>query len=273
MGDTLAICYRSEIDRQTTDKLGDIETFEVEKKAKSNLLDEELTVLKVRHTARLSELQSQIKIIETEEQIQSNIKQLIGERQSNEPTLNTLKAAKIAAIEDEIRQIERQNKEQQSQIEAQRTANQWVINTKVAHVKKEMSMLKKERERLILLSPINGFVENVSIVKNEMTPQYKELFKLNPKTSNRIRGFIHESANVVYTLGDTVKLTSAARPTVISKGVLIGSSPQLVELPTRLRKVPELRTWGREIYIKIPDTTQFFIGEKIVIAMTMPLRH
>jgi multidrug resistance efflux pump len=267
VGDTLAICFRSEIDKQSMNKLGEIETFQVENSAKNSLLDKDLEVLKVRHTARLADLQSQINLIQTEENIQANIKELIGEKSNNQLPSNSLKTAKIAAIEDEIRQMEHQFQEQCSQIETQRTAQKWVSNTKIAQVKKEMSLLKHERERLILLSPINGFVENVSIVKNEIIPQYKELFKLNPKSSNRIRGFIHETANVVYALGDTVKLTSSARPNVVSKGILIGSNPQLVELPTRLRKVPELRTWGREIFIQIPDTTHFFIGEKIVIAV------
>jgi hypothetical protein len=40
-----------------------------------------------------------------------------------------------------------------------------------------------------------------------------------------------------------------------------------VELPTRLRKNPEIKAWGREIYIDLSVENPFFIGEKIRIEL------
>jgi hypothetical protein len=119
----------------------------------------------------------------------------------------------------------------------------------------------------VLIAPIDGFVEHVAAVSKEIAPQYKELIKLNPIHPNKIRGFIHESAEVHYILGDTVQVTSTLRTNITTKGIIIGSSPQLVELPLRLRKFTTRSAWGREIYVRLLDNSNLFISEKVLITL------
>lgn len=265
-GDTLAVFMRSDLDRTASDKSNEIKQYEVEKTTKSNTIQREIDVLRAKRAALVSELESQIKMINTEEGIQSALKEAMGDKDKTS-TKSNLKNEKIASLKELINQTERQIREQNQLLNEQINANESVYDAKVAQVQEEIGFLDKERDRLTLLSPIDGFVENVGIVKHEIAPQYKELIRLNPKLPNKVRGFISESAELVYRLGDTVELTSSTRPNIVSKGVLIGSSPQLVELPFRLRKLTEVRAWGREIYIRMPLTNDFFIGEKIIISI------
>ena len=265
-GDTLAVFMRSDLDRTASDKSSEINQYEVEKLTKNNTLQREIDVLRARRSALVSELESQIKMINTEDGIQSALKEAMGDKDKSTNKSN-LKNEKIASLNELIKQTERQIREQGQLLNEQIRANESVYDSKVNQVKKEIGFLDKERDRLTLLSPIDGFVENVGIMKNEIAPQYKELIRLNPKLPNKVRGFISESAELVYRLGDSVMLTSSTRPIIVSKGVLIGSSPQLVELPFRLRKFTEVRAWGREIYIRMPLKNDFFIGEKIIISI------
>lgn len=265
-GDTLAVFMRSDLDRTASDKTNEIKQYEVEKTTKRHTIQREIDVLRAKRAALVSELESQIKMINTEEGIQSALKEAMGDKDKTS-TKSNLKNEKIASLKELINQTERQIREQNQLLNEQINANESVYDAKVAQVQEEIGFLDKERDRLTLLSPIDGFVENVGIVKHEIAPQYKELIRLNPKLPNKVRGFISESAELVYRLGDTVELTSSTRPNIVSKGVLIGSSPQLVELPFRLRKLTEVRAWGREIYIRMPLTNDFFIGEKIIISI------
>ena len=98
-------------------------------------------------------------------------------------------------------------------------------------------------------------------------PAFRELFRISPRNPDRVIGFLHESAEVPFQLGDTVTLASMGRIGVSSLAALHGVSPKLVELPFRLRKFTELRTWGREVYIQLPADNPFFIGEKILITV------
>lgn len=264
MGDTLAVLYRSELDKTTIERLADINQVEVERKAKSTILDKDLDVLRALQAAKLSELQAQIRVLQTEDSIKIGVKKAIYD---NLPYDNRLIREKIANLQEEINQTEKQTREQLAQVETQRQGNQVVAEAKILQVQKDLDFVKLEKSKLFVISPIDGFVEQVNTSKNMLVPAYKDLIKINPRKPNKIIGFIHESADIPFQLGDSVSLESSVRLPIKTKGTIIGSNPKLVELPYRLRKFTELRAWGREVYIEIPDTNRFYIGEKIMIAL------
>jgi hypothetical protein len=41
----------------------------------------------------------------------------------------------------------------------------------------------------------------------------------------------------------------------------------MVELPIRLRKSAEIKSWGREVYVQLPPNNSFYIGEKIMLRL------
>ena len=262
-GDTLMIFYRAELDQKTAEGLGDIHQFNTEKNAKNSVLSKSLDVLKAQYLAKVEELQADIRLEEAAYQSQSGIRKLIGEPDAK---MDPLRAEKIAALRSQIQQTQQEYAEQVKELQAERNANQSIYESRHAKVQVDLNFIKNERQRLVLIAPVDGFVENIAVGVNEIVPQYKELMKINPSIPTRIRGFIYESAEISYTLGDTVKLHSYSRKDITSTGVIIGSNPQVVELPVRLRKVAELRAWGRELFIKVPTDNPFFLNEKIVIS-------
>ena len=100
MGDTLAVLYRSELDKTTIERLADINQVEVERKAKSTILDKDLDVLRARQAAKLSELQAQIRVLQTEDSIKIGLKKAIYD---NLPYDNRLIREKIANLQEEIK--------------------------------------------------------------------------------------------------------------------------------------------------------------------------
>jgi multidrug resistance efflux pump len=269
-GDTLATLFRAELDKTTTDRLADINQIEAERTAKSSVLEKEKDVLLAKKAAALSEIQAKIKVLQAENTVQVNLKNEIYSDPSLKKPQNALnlKQAEIAALEATLPQIEQEYTEQIRQLESQRQANQTIATAKVQQIQKDLDFVRLERSKLVLIAPMDGFVEQLNIAKNSLVPSYKDLIKINPRRPNKLIGFIHEAANVPFQLGDSVTLASATRKTVKTAGRIIGSSPRLVELPYRLRKFTEVRAWGREVYIQIPDTNRFLIGEKIMVNLT-----
>ncbi len=263
-GDTLAILYRSELDKTIIDRLADINQVEVEKNAKSETLSKERDVITARQAAHLSELKSDIRILQIEDSVKSSVKTTIY---NNLPYDNKIVREKILSLEEEIRQSEKQTIEQLRQLDAQIQAAQMISQAKISQVKQDLNYVQVQKGKLILFAPIDGFVEQVNISRGSIVQSFKDLFKINPKKPNKIIGFMHESADIPFQLGDSVLLGSSTRLNTNTKGIIIGSNPKLVELPYRLRKFTELRAWGREIYIQMPDTNRFYIGEKIMITL------
>lgn len=268
-GDTLAILSNTDFDKISAEKNMQIQQYETEKSSKDEILKKDIELFLARQTARINELKAQIKVFETEEAIQNTLKTAIFESKNDQKI--SVRKEQIVGLNESIRQVEHQTQEQLKQYEAQRQANENITHSKKIQLKQDLHFIRKEKEKLTMIAPIDGYIEQILVSKNTVVPQHKEIFKINPKKPNKIIGFIHETAHVPFQLGDTVRLASSVRPTVLISGRLIGSNPKLVELPIRLRKFMEVRAWGREVFIELPDTNQFYIGEKIIV--TLPTKN
>ncbi len=264
-GDTLMLLFRSELDNRTTERVTELNQIEVERVAKNTSTEKDAELFKVRQTARISDLQAQIKVLQSEIAVQENLRKAISDN-SNPPN-NNVKLQEIKTIEEAIRQANIQTIEQEKVFDSQRISNNTISASKAQQIQNQLGFIGKERLKLVLLAPFDGFVEQVFVLENEITPSYKDLVSINPHAPNKIIGFAHESINIQYRLGDTVLLSSSLRPTITYNAQLVGVSPKLVELPFRLRKNIEIKTWGRELYINLPSKNDFFIGEKVVITI------
>lgn len=264
-GDTLAILSSTDLDKTNVERLTQIQQYETEKNSKNEILKKDIELFLTRQNARINELKAQIKVLETEEMIQNNLKSAIFETKTEQKI--SVKKEQIVGLTEAIRQVDNQTQEQLKQFEAQRQANEQITRSKIVQINQDLNFIRTEKGKLIMLAPIDGYIEQILVGKNTVVPQYKEMFKINPKKPNKIIGFIHETANIPFQLGDTVRLVSSTRPTIALSGRLIGSNPKLVELPLRLRKFMEVRAWGREVFIELPDSNQFYIGEKIIVTL------
>lgn len=262
-GDTLLILHRGEIDKNINEKFTLINQLEVEGKSKNELLDKEIELFTSNQNTRKSELQSEIKILEKEIEVQKNLLQSIGENKNQKG--KTIKEIQVDGLLESLKQLNIQTAQQYRSFEAQRQSNIKNYEARIAQFKNDMSYYQQEQFKMIVLSPCDGMVEDVYVLPNDIAPQYKELVRINSLSPNRVTGFIHESVVTPFKLGDSVILVSAARPDITCKAIIIGNGNNLVELPLRLRKFTEIRAWGREVYIKMDATNNFYIGEKILV--------
>jgi multidrug resistance efflux pump len=263
-GDTVLVLFRGELDQKTTLKSSELQQIETERDVKSNIVAKEMELFVARQNARIADLQAQIRVIESEINAQNNLKDFIG---SGKTVDNNIKLQEIKTLEEAIRQANLQTIEQRKVFDNQQVGNNSVSAAKAKQLNEELAFIGKEKIKLILVAPCDGFIEQVFVANGEVCDAYKDLYKINPFQPTKIIGFIHESLNMNYRLGDTVTLQSFTRPDVRSKAILTSISPKLVELPYRLRRNAEIKSWGREVYVNLPLENQFFIGEKIQLRL------
>ena len=266
VGDTLALFMRADfanLNRQGIEKNQEIKQYEVEKQSKVNEINREISILDGKKEALLTDLEAQIKILQLENNVQTDLKKILSG--NTEGGGSNIKNEKINVLRDAIKKTEQQIRQQKNLLQAQIKSSQAVLGSKIEQSEQEIGFIENEKKELFMLATMDGFIENIFVGTNEVAPQYKPLFKINPKKPNRVKGFIYENSNWVFSLGDSVVLSSSARLELTTNGIIIGCNPQLVELPIRLRKFSEIKTWGREIYIQLPVTNEFYIGEKVMI--------
>ena len=263
-GDTLIIFEDSSIEKRSVSENTASDIISVEQKSKNQSLVQEKKLITQQHRSSIVELEGQIRILENEITLQDNLKKAIS---GNATSDNSLKHQEIKVLRDEIAQIQIQSKAEEALIDAEIAGNKNISRSRTKEMRDELSYISQEKNRLILLAPYDGFIEELFIAENELVPDFKDILKINPREPNKIVGFIHESINIQYNMGDTFTLVSATRPEINCKAQLVGVSPKLVELPFRLRKYTEIKAWGREIYINLPSSNNFFIGEKVMIQL------
>ncbi len=263
-GDTVLVLLRGELEQKTTLKNTELQQIETERSVKGNMVTKESELFTARQNARIADLQAQIKVIESEISTQNNLKDFIG---SGKTVDNNIKLQEIKTLEEAIRQVNLQTTEQRKVFDNQQVGNNSLSESKAKQLREELTFIGQEKMKLVLVAPCDGFIEQVFVANGEVCDGYKDLYKINPFQPTKIIGFIHESLNMNYRLGDTVSLQSFSRTEVKCKAVLTSISPKLVELPYRLRRNAEIKSWGREVYVNLPIENQFFIGEKVQLRL------
>ena len=264
-GDTLAVFFRSELERQKWQHENEMEDILLENRNRTAELENEIKNLESKRNVLQIELSQQQELLAAESGIQQELMNLLDKEKAT--IKSNLKKERIAAIQREIEALNLQIEIQKTGLKQRQTSERALALQRTAHVGEELNYLENERKKLVLLAPMDGFIEQVFITENTIEPELKPLVKINPTGTNRIRGFVYENAEISCQIGDSVQIASVARPEKLCTGRFIGVSPELVELPVRLRKLPEIKSWGREVYLQLPPGNPFFIGEKVSIKL------
>ena len=264
-GDTLAIFHRAELDENEFSQYREMITNETARAAERAILEKEKEVVQARLNVDIRELAIDIKLLQTEDSIMMVYRgNLYGQ---STPVQNRVIKERIEGLQKQMEDLKHQAEEELLVLSAKISATDQIAAEKANKLKVQLTMIATERERLVLISPINGYVEDVYFSVNAMIPAHKDLVKINPDAPNKIIGFIHETNEVPLSIGSNVEMTSFNRPGIVSTGLIVGVNPKMTELPLRLRKFIDLRSWGREVYISIPDTNSFYISEKVNITL------
>ncbi|HSF88054.1 MAG TPA: hypothetical protein VLA46_01490 [Saprospiraceae bacterium] len=264
-GDTLAIFHRAQLDENEYVRQREMLANETERAAERAVLEKEREVVQARLNVELRELAIDIKLLRTEDSIMMAYRgNLYG---STTPQENRVTKERIEGLQKQMEDLKRQAEEELLVLTAKINGTEEIAAVKANKLKGELSMIGNERERLVLISPINGYIEDVYFSVNAMIPAHKDLVKINPHAPNKIIGFIHETNEVPLSIGSHVQMASFNRPGIVASGLIVGVNPKMTELPLRLRKFIDLRSWGREVYITLPDTNSFYISEKVNITL------
>jgi len=264
-GDTLAVFYRADLDASEYIRQREMLRNETERVNARHILEMEKEVVQAKLQADLRELTTEIKLLHTEDSIMMVYRgNLYGQ---STPQENKVIKERIDGLQKQMLDAKQQAADELLVLSAKISAGDNMAAVEASKLQGQLTMIQSERERLVLLSPISGYVEDIYFTVNALVPAHKDLVKINPDSPNKIIGFIHEMNEVPLSIGRHVELTSFNRPEIVTRGIIVGVNPKMTELPLRLRKFIDLRSWGREVYISLPEINSFYISEKVNITL------
>lgn len=228
--------------------------------------------------------------------------------------LETEKALKLAAIDNDIEKLEEQKKFQQSlyadlkSVEPAQSDYQ-PLSSKINGLKNERDLLlqsigeevqslknglklgknpyqiaidrlaaQREFERanqvidIQLTALEDGIIGNIHCKEAENIPAYRTLVTFYEPNPVLVKGYVHEDLILQVAVQDSFKIRSTKDEAIVCYGVVTGLGSRIVEIPERLRKVADMKTYGREVLVSIPADNQFLQKEKVILEFLKPVQ-
>lgn len=140
------------------------------------------------------------------------------------------------------------------------------IQAEIELLQKEADLLRQEEDELIQYARVDGTIGNIYVETEELAPPYTNLVSVYEDNPTVIRAFTNERDVINIESGTEVYVESTNRQYRIS-GKVIEVGSRIIEYPERLRTFDQKPTWGREMFIKIPEESRFLNGEKVFVIL------
>ncbi len=121
-----------------------------------------------------------------------------------------------------------------------------------------------EQESLKQYSPIDGTIGSVSVQLMELIPPYETIISVYDENPNVIKAYMNEQATIPIEVGNKVQVESINREYAI-EGEIVEIGSRIVSYPAQMTPTTQMQMWGKEIFVKIPDSNEFLNGEKVYV--------
>jgi multidrug resistance efflux pump len=131
-------------------------------------------------------------------------------------------------------------------------------------IEKEITELENESKKLIQKAYKPGTIGNLFVQLNELVPPYTTLLSVYDLNPNLIKAFISEQGVKDLHVGLKVKVESVHKKYSI-EGQIVDIGFRITSYPDKINPHIQQKTYGQEIFIKIPEENQFLNGEKVYV--------
>ena len=265
-GDLLLEVTRVELNLKLSDVAHNISELEAKTHISRAELESNINRLKAQRTGKVVDIQSRIQAVEAEVSLnQLLVKDLKSVKiDENATMLNNPNQLKINALKEELRLVV-----QPLDIEIEHLQNELLaqnpMQVEINRLKTQRDFIVNEQKRLAIYAPSDGIVGTIHCKEGENISSFTTLISFYEKSPNMVVGYVHESLVVQVSIGDSLDIFSSLHIEEKCRGKVIGLGHRIVEIPERLRKIPELKTYGREVLIQIPSDNHFLQSETVVL--------
>jgi len=234
------------------EKQADIRIIENQKRMSLEAIDADVFKLK-KEIAFQKSLYSDLKTVDAVDATYKPLSDKVTELENERVALSASYDEKISKIQTEINL----------------SANTFKIRKDRIYAEKAF----EDSNRVIqnqLVAPFDGVVGNVHCKEEEHIPSYRTLITFYEPHPSLVSGYVHEDLIVHVSLEDSFIIRSTKDVETSCYGKVVGLGSRISEIPERLRKIPDFKTYGREILISIPPSNNFLQKEKVVLKFVNP---
>ena len=225
--------------------------------------------------------QYKIELNENTGKIQSQIDQLNAELENNKKLSKTIKSIdsdpntnyeivnptliKLEALNEALKHTKGIINTQLNNLKSERFADNNPLLSEIRALEVQLTHYQERKKEEVIIAPTNGLIGNVHCKEGEKISSFGALISFYEESPTLVVGYIHEELILKIKINDSIGIFSSSRPDIQNKGIVKTLGSRIVEIPPRLRKIKELKTFGREIIIEIPPDNPFLQKEKVIL--------
>lgn len=245
-----------------------IEELDTKYKLWKTDLDWKIKQLNIELNEKTTDIQSQIDLYEAEITRNKTLAENIETIKIEEPTSGEITnplSIKINALNKELTFARNIFATEISNLKSERFATNNPFLSRIQAQKGELEYLTRKKENQTILAPSDGLIGNIYCKEDEVITSFATLVSFYEETPTMVIGYIHEDLIFEVNINDTIDIYSGSRPEINNLGVVKTLGSRIVEIPPRLRKIKEMKTFGREVLIEIPSDNHFLQKEKVIL--------
>jgi hypothetical protein len=131
----------------------------------------------------------------------------------------------------------------------------------------ELEYLSDEEGKLAVYAANDGIIGSLLCKVGENIAPFTIVATLYDPAPTQVIGYVQEKMLVHVKIGDIVQLKTESGRGQSCEGQVLGLGTRIVEIPERLRNIPEFKMYGREVVIKIPQENIFLQNEKVLVSL------
>ena len=269
--DLLMEVTHSKFDLKMNDLTRDIEAMQLQAAERKADLLRKINQLESERNTKLSEVDLNIQKLESEMNLNrsllKDLKSIEVKESADSLSPNEVKLANLQKEKEMISgSFEVELKILQDELATVNAPQQVLLNK----LEQEKNFYKGEQDKLSIKAPKDGLIGNIHCLEGENKSSFSTLITFYERNPTLVKGYVHENLIVHVEVGDTLEVSSSLHPEHRRYGLVTGLGSRIVEVPERLRKIPELKTYGREVLIQIPPDNPFLQKEKVVLNFLNP---
>ncbi|MEQ1745947.1 MAG: hypothetical protein ABMA02_11000 [Saprospiraceae bacterium] len=256
---------RTVLDFKTRELGHEIAELEANNRLRMAELRGNLERLRAQRAEKVGAVQARIRTLEAEQALNRTLLRELKSVPVADTTRNTPYSARLDALRDELRLATEPVDAEIARIEAELRLTGQPVQAQIGRLKNDMAYTENEQGRLLLRAPSDGLVGGVQCREGENVPAFGMMISFYEQNPTRVVGYVHESLILGVNVGDSLSVSSSLRPGEQCRGRVSGLGHRVVEIPERLRKIPEIKAYGREVLIEIPAKNSFLQKEKVLL--------
>ncbi|HHM21968.1 MAG TPA: hypothetical protein ENJ20_08080 [Bacteroidetes bacterium] len=270
-GDLLMEVAHSKFDIKMNDLSHDIEAMRLQARERRADLLRSIRQLEAERKIKTAEVDLRMEKLKAEIQLNTSLlKDLKSIRPKNDSIAPSPNEVKLATLEREKEMIGHSYNLQIQLLKDELATVGGAKEVMAEKMEKEKNFYRKEQEKLAIRAPKDGLIGNIHCLEGENKPSFSTLITFYEKNPTLVKGYVHENLIVHVAQGDTLEVSSSLHPEHRAYGIVVGLGSRIVEIPERLRKIPEIKVYGREVLIQIPPENPFLQKEKVVLNFLNP---